>query len=83
MKDLLYMAGQEWHNLTEEERMSYREESAQLQVQNTIPTPTLPHTHHISITTKPPIIRKALTPFQCFLKEQKAIIFKQSGKGVL
>ncbi|CDW88788.1 UNKNOWN [Stylonychia lemnae] len=94
MKEILQVVGQEWHRLTEDQKNIYRDESERDKMladqQLGIPPQLSKSKIHrggslmgVDQNGQVVQIKKALTPYMCFLKEQKHLLSQQHSEIVM
>lgn len=82
MKEILQVTSKEWHALTEDEKQIYRDESERDKILSDqkmgIITPIKPKKYPSIVGgLGPTIVKKPLSPYMCFLKEQRALLVAQ------
>eukprot|EP00347_Sterkiella_histriomuscorum_P012779 403367255 len=96
MKEILQQVGQEWHRLTEDQKQIYRDQSERDKIiaDQQLGIITQPSKGRgkqnnggnvlgIGPNGQPIQVKKALTPYMCFLKEQKHLLSQQHGEIVM
>lgn len=78
MKEILQWTSREWHSLTEDEKQIYRDEAERDKIASDqsmgIYTPFKPKRPQQPMIPGYPIVKKPLSPYMCFLKEQRALL---------